>query len=221
MRTKRDRAGLPLTPPNLISVMRLLSTPVLFVLVLRPEPSSDVAALLLFAAAAVSDYVDGWLARIGGWSSALGGYLDPAADKLLLAATFVPFYLITGAPDAVRRIPVWGDFPLWVLAVILGREVLVSVAALDALRRGATVRAQWAGKWKAAVEDLFAGALLLLWVLERSVWPGGTPEGPWESWAQALRLFVAGSLAASLVLAVVSLLADARHLRQQLARTGR
>lgn len=204
-------------PPNLLSIGRLLATPVVFVLVWRPEPATDLAALLLFVVAALSDYVDGWLARRRGWVTELGVYLDPLADKLLLVAVFVPFYVATADPAATRTIPYWGSLPLWVLLVILGRELVVSAMALAARRRGATVPAEAFGKWKSAVEDLFSAALLLWWTLRGLVWPQGRPAGAWEVWARVHAALVGLSLAAAVVLAVVSIVAYVRHLRRRLS----
>lgn len=203
------------TPPNLISLGRLLAAPVLFVLLVRSEPASDAAAFGLFTLAALSDFLDGWLARRYGWTTDAGIYLDPAADKLLVAAAFIPFFLVTGGEAASRQIPGWGALPLWVLLVVLGREVVVSTMAAAARRRGAVVPAERFGKWKSAVEDLFCGALLLWWTLEGLVWTGRDPEGTWQVWAAVHRAVVATSLGAAVVLALLSIGAYARHLRRR------
>lgn len=205
------------TPPNLISLGRLAVTPLLFLLVLRPDPGSDVASFALFSAAAVSDFLDGWLARRYGWTSELGVRLDPLADRLLIVATFVPFYLVTREPDAVRAVPFWETLPLWALLVLLGREVLVGLMALVAFRRDVVVPPDRAGKWKSATEDLFSGALLLWWVLQRSVWPPPGPTGMGALWATVHEVLVAGLLGVALLLAVASIFTFAPRLRRRLA----
>lgn len=204
-------------PPNLLSLGRLLATPAVFALVLASSPVTDLAALLLFVVAAASDYVDGWLARRRGWVTEVGIYLDPLADKLLLVSVLVPFYLVTADPASARGIPYWGSLPLWALAILLGREVVVSGLALAARRRGATVPAEAFGKWKSAVEDLFSAALLLWWTLRGVVWPGGRPSEAWEAWAQVHAALVGLSLAAAVGLAAVSVVAYVRHARGRVA----
>lgn len=204
------------TPPNLVSLARLLVTPILFVLVLLPTAGTDLAALLLFAAAALSDFVDGWLARRYGWTSELGVHLDPLADRMLIVATFVPFYLVTRDPGALREVPIWETLPLWVLIVVLGREAVVGGLALLAARRDATVPPDRAGKWKSATEDLFSGALLLWWVLRGTVWTPGGPTGGWSRWAAVLEVLVAGLLAVALLLAVISIFTYVPRVRRRL-----
>ena len=101
--------------PNLITVMRLLLVaPILWLLL-----QNDYAgALGLFVFAGVSDLVDGFLAKTYGWTSELGGILDPLADKLLLVGTL----LVLG----------WqGELPAWLVGLAIGRDVIiVSMAVL-------------------------------------------------------------------------------------------
>ena len=97
-----------LTVPNLITLARLCAVPFAVWLVLRGHLA---AAFALFVAAAVSDALDGWLARRGG-GSPLGAMLDPAADKLLLVCMFVTLAAVQVLPD-------------WIAILVVFRDVLI------------------------------------------------------------------------------------------------
>ena len=108
-----------LTVPNAISVARLAGVPVFLWLVLGPH--ADGWAVLLLIAAGVSDWLDGKIARAWNQQSRLGRMLDPAADRLYIAATL--------AALAIRAIIPW-----WLVGVLVAREVVLG-AALAVLRR--------------------------------------------------------------------------------------
>jgi cardiolipin synthase len=95
--------------PNIISILRLAAVvPILYLLM-------DHAfgwALLLFALAGISDGIDGWLAKRYQWQSALGGLLDPIADKILLVCSF----LVLGALDLI---------PIWLVAAAVLRDLII------------------------------------------------------------------------------------------------
>jgi len=133
------------TLPNAITVARILMAPAVFYLMFQPEFSARLLAFVLFVVAGVSDLVDGSLARKYGWISDFGKLVDPIADKLLLVAIFVPFYVLSHRPDAIP-LPLWRTLPLWVLLVVFGREVLITIIRAIAARRGTIIPAGRAGK---------------------------------------------------------------------------
>ena len=100
--------------PNIISTLRIfLVVPTVYFL-LHDQYSY---ALLLFVIAGLSDGLDGFLARRYGWTTRLGSFLDPLGDKLLMTAT----YFVLG----------WlGDLPVWLVAVVIGRDVVIVLGAL-------------------------------------------------------------------------------------------
>jgi cardiolipin synthase (CMP-forming) len=108
-----------LTVPNVISMARLAGVPVFLWLVLVPQ--ADWWAVGLLIAAGLSDWLDGKLARAWNQQSRLGQVLDPAADRLYIAATLIAL--------AVRAIIPW-----WLVAVLVSRELVLGVALL-VLRR--------------------------------------------------------------------------------------
>ena len=95
--------------PNLITFFRILLIAPIAVALLHHE---QLIALGLFFLAAASDLVDGFIAKRFGWQSALGGVLDPAADKLLLATSFV----VLAVMDLV---------PLWLMATAVARDLII------------------------------------------------------------------------------------------------
>ncbi len=117
-----DRDDLPervWTVPNALSVLRLLGVPLFLWLLLGPE--ADEWAVVVLMVAGITDWADGKLAKWLNQYSRLGALLDPAADRLYIVSTLVAL--------ALR-----GIVPLWVVALIVGRDVVLSLA-LVVLRR--------------------------------------------------------------------------------------
>ncbi len=105
------------TLANCLTYGRLVAVPVVVALLFWPnEPNARFAALAVFIAAGITDYLDGYVARTFAQSSALGRMLDPIADKLLVSACL----LMLAADNTIA------GFSLWAAIVILCREVLVS-----------------------------------------------------------------------------------------------
>jgi CDP-diacylglycerol--glycerol-3-phosphate 3-phosphatidyltransferase len=193
------------TLPNTITVLRILACPGLAILALSTSFGARVGAFLLFLAAALSDVWDGYLARKHGWITDVGKLLDPFADKLLLVSTFVPFYVISQRPGELDDVPFWGPLPLWVLVVIFGRELAITVFRSWASQRGVIIAAGPSGKRKAAFQNIFTGALLIWYPLQQLAlargWTGG---GAWNAWALFHGAFIAVTLAIAVILTVYS-----------------
>lgn len=135
-----------LTVPNVLSFARLLGVPLFLWLVLVPE--ADAWALVLLAAAGVSDWFDGYLARALDQRSDLGALLDPLADRLYIAATLIAL--------AVREIVPW-----WLVAILFARELLL-LALVPIIRRSGRLTLPVTYVGKAATFCLFWGFPLLL-----------------------------------------------------------
>ncbi|WP_241037910.1 CDP-alcohol phosphatidyltransferase family protein [Blastococcus litoris] len=119
-----DRDALPdriWTVPNALSLLRLLGVPVFLWLLLGPEADGWAVAILMVSG--FTDWLDGKLARWLDQSSKLGALLDPAADRLYIVSTLVAL--------ALR-----GIVPLWLVAVLVGREVVLALALLVLRRHG-------------------------------------------------------------------------------------
>ena len=136
--------------PNLLTLSRIAAIPVLIVLVALRDPGADLAACIVFSLAAITDYLDGYLARVRRQISDLGRMLDPIADKLLVGATLM---LLVGH----GRLTAFGLYPA---IVILLREIMVSGLReyLAGIRIGLPVTRL--AKWKTGFQMGALGALL-------------------------------------------------------------
>jgi CDP-diacylglycerol--glycerol-3-phosphate 3-phosphatidyltransferase len=195
-----------LTLPNLITLGRIAACPFLFWLVLRAGAGAGFWAFGLFVLAALSDLWDGYLARKHGWITDFGKLLDPLADKLLLVATLVPFYVVSSRPGELNDVPWWGPLPLWVLVVIFAREIAITVFRAYAARRGVVVAAGRSGKLKSLAQSLFAGGLLLWYpLLSLAVARDWESSRVWEVWSAFHGGWVGITLFVALVLTIYSM----------------
>ena len=125
--------------PNFVSVLRILMVPFLVVLILAEERTASYVAAGIFAAGAATDGLDGYLARRFGSTTRTGQWLDPLADKLLVAAT-------------VLTLAALDRFPVWAAVVILAREVAISVLRVLLGLRGISLPASRAAKMKTTLQ---------------------------------------------------------------------
>jgi len=198
--------GSRLTLPNVITIVRIAVCPLIFVLALSPGAGERLWAFVLFVAAGLSDVWDGWLARKYGWITDIGKLLDPLADKLLLAATFIPFYIVSRRGE-MWHLPWWGPLPLWVVLVIFGRELLITVFRSYAVRKGVVIAAGVAGKRKALLQALFIGGLMFWYLLIMTASERGwTATALWRYWAAFHGAWIGITLALAVVLTVYSML---------------
>ena len=191
--------------PNVITIGRIVACPVIFILALSPSVGARFAAFVLFVGAGLSDLWDGYLARKHGWITDVGKLLDPAADKLLLVSTFIPFYYISHFRGDAGLIPLVGMLPLWVLIVILGREVLVTLFRMWAVRQDVVIAAGTSGKYKAFLQNLFSGGLLLWYPLQDFATSRGFDSLPYRAFAQVHSAWIGVTLALALILTVYSM----------------
>lgn len=145
--------------------------------------------LALFVIAAISDFVDGYLARKMGLVTPLGKLMDPLADKILVSAAFV-FFTEKGL------------CPVWVTALIIGREFLVTGLRQIAIEAGQVIAADGLGKWKTGFQlaYLITG---LVWLTGEKAkarlpildWLGNLARPSWEGgWLQPVFLWAAVAL---------------------------
>jgi CDP-diacylglycerol---glycerol-3-phosphate 3-phosphatidyltransferase len=143
--------------PNALTVARIAATPLIAVLPLANSWTLRLTAFVLFALAAITDYIDGYIARSRKQETDLGRLLDPLADKLLLVGTFVPMYLLASRFPFTTPV---GDvgLPWWVLVIVLGREVFMTIFRQAAARRGVVISAIGPAKWKTAFQSVWQGS---------------------------------------------------------------
>jgi CDP-diacylglycerol--glycerol-3-phosphate 3-phosphatidyltransferase len=204
----------PRTIPNIITVGRVLLAPLVFFLILIPGFWPRLLGFVLFLVAAFSDLWDGHLARKHGWISDFGQLMDPLADKLLLVATFIPFYIVSHRPGPAGDLPFWGELPLWIVVVIFGRELLVTFVRQLEARRGRVIPAGKEGKYKAVFQNIFSGAAIFWYALQTAAAERGWTGTAWELWQGLVHgPIVAMSLLIALLLTVYSMLVYFRKWR--------
>ena len=121
--------------PNIVSVARVLLAPVVVALLLARTRTASWLAAAVFVLGAATDGLDGWLARRFRSTSRTGMWLDPLADKIIVAA-------------AVLTLSAQGRFPVWATVVILLREVGISILRITRGLRGASMPASRGAKLK-------------------------------------------------------------------------
>jgi CDP-diacylglycerol---glycerol-3-phosphate 3-phosphatidyltransferase len=168
-----------LSAPNIVTLFRIALVPVLVVLLLFTGPTASWLAAGAFLIATLSDYLDGYLARSYGSGTVLGTFLDPLADKLVVSAALI---MLTGMSRTPR-------VPAWMVAVIVGREIMVTALRAMAASDGLVVGAEELGKYKLTLQamavqallvhytywhvDFFAAGMFLLWIaMAVSIWSG-------------------------------------------------
>jgi phosphatidylglycerophosphate synthase len=197
-----------MTLPNIITVARIAMCPVIYWMAMAPGAGARFGAFLLFVVAGLSDVWDGYLARRYDLITDIGKLLDPIADKLLLLVTFIPFYLISHRGTEIDLIPgPWGamPMPMWVMVVILGRELFITLFRQYAVRRGVVIAAGKSGKHKALFQSLFVGGLLLLYPLRMLAESRGWEGAAWTAWSWFHGAWVAVTLSVAIILTVYSM----------------
>jgi CDP-diacylglycerol--glycerol-3-phosphate 3-phosphatidyltransferase len=124
-----------LSHPNTLTLFRIITVPVIVILLFFPNRLCSLLAGLLFSAAAITDYLDGYLARRYGLVSNLGKVMDPVADKLLVSSAFIMMTAL-------------GWVPAWIVCVIIGRELAVTGLRNIVAGQGEDVSASNLGKYK-------------------------------------------------------------------------
>jgi len=137
-----------LNVPNLLTSLRIVMIPVCLSLLGADTPKGGYWATIVFTLAALTDLVDGWLARKMNVVSVLGKLLDPLADKLIVMASLV------------WMVPM-GRIPAWVVVLLLGRDIAVTGLRSVAASEGVVIAAGEEGKAKTALQMIGVICLIL------------------------------------------------------------
>lgn len=129
----------PLNVPNVLTMLRILAVPVMVVALLGEVPNGDLWAGIVFALAAFTDGLDGYIARRKGSITTFGALMDPLADKLLIIAALVSLVSL----DRLQA---------WIAMVIIARELAVTGLRAVAIEQGVVISASWLGKVKTALQ---------------------------------------------------------------------
>jgi len=145
----KKRLRIIFTLPNLLTLFRIFVTPLFFILFFYfPTKVFSLLASLLFALASLTDFLDGYIARRWNLETSLGKFLDPLADKLLVAVALIMLIPLDRVPS-------------WMVAVIIGREILVTGLRVVAVTEGLVISASRLGKYKTVLQILSVISLLI------------------------------------------------------------
>ena len=145
----KKRLSIIFTLPNLLTLFRIFVTPLFFILFFYfPTKVFSLLASLLFALASLTDFLDGYIARRWNLETSLGKFLDPLADKLLVAVALIMLIPLDRVPS-------------WMVAVIIGREILVTGLRVVAVTEGLVISASRLGKYKTVLQILSVISLLI------------------------------------------------------------
>ncbi len=135
---------------NILTLLRLVLVPI-FLLALFAGNGHEIAfrivAFVIFAVAAITDRLDGLLARNYGMATEFGAFVDPIADKTLIGSALIGLSML-------------GNLPWWVTLLILSREIGVTLLRLAVIRHG-VIPASWGGKLKTVVQAVAIGLFIL------------------------------------------------------------
>ena len=133
--------------PNMLTLFRIFLVPLLVVVLLTEVPDKEYWGLGIFLLAALTDALDGIIARRTDRITTTGAMLDPIADKLLMSAAFISLVELQ-------------QVPAWMVTLIVGREFAVTALRLIALERGIAISANWLGKAKTTSQIITVSILI-------------------------------------------------------------
>lgn len=138
--------------PTYLTLLRIVLIPVLVIVFYLPISNAHIIAAVIFALAAFTDWLDGYLARKLELTTAFGAFLDPVADKLMV--TFALVLVVQAIPDPWLTVPA---------AVIIGREITIASLRewMAKVGEDKTVAVSWIGKWKTSAQMIAIGALMI------------------------------------------------------------
>ena len=176
-----------LSIPNLLTLSRILAVPILVFLLWKPAPWDYALTFVLYCIVGITDYFDGYLARAWNSISRLGQFLDPIADKIMVAAVLV---MLMASRKADGDAPIIQDWSIIPALIILLREIMVSGLREFLAPLKVRVPVSALAKWKTTLQLVALGALIL---------GGAFPTQPWihlvgltSLWAAAVLTLVTG-----------------------------
>ena len=170
-----------LSLPNLLTLSRIFAVPILVFLLWRPAPVDYAITFVLYCLVGITDYFDGYLARAHGQISRLGQFLDPIADKIMVAAVLV---MLISSRKA-NPMPEIAGLHIIPALVILLREIIVSGLREYLAGLQVSVPVSRLAKWKTTLQLVALGALIL---------GGAMPAEPWVHNVGIASLWAAGAL---------------------------
>ncbi|MCM8557350.1 CDP-diacylglycerol--glycerol-3-phosphate 3-phosphatidyltransferase [Sphingomicrobium sediminis] len=177
-----------LTLPNILTLSRIFAVPILVWLLWEPSPLDYFITWVLYSLVGITDYIDGYLARAQGQISRLGQFLDPIADKIMVAAVII--MLIATRRVAEEPEPVIAGLTIIPALVILLREIIVSGLREFLGPLNVSVPVSRLAKWKTTLQMLALGALILAGAFPAQTWIHEV--GIYSLWGAAALTLVTG-----------------------------
>ncbi|MEA1889289.1 MAG: CDP-diacylglycerol--glycerol-3-phosphate 3-phosphatidyltransferase [Pseudomonadota bacterium] len=149
---------MPLNIPNLLTLLRILLIPFFFVVYAIDANWSNLVATVIFVVAAITDWLDGYLARRLNQYTTFGAFLDPVADKLIVATALVLLATDQIVLDLVISVPLFAA----AVAIIIGREIVISALRewMAELGKRASVAVSYIGKVKTTLQMIAISLLI-------------------------------------------------------------
>ena len=141
--------------PNQLTILRIILSPVFLFFFLSEEIWMKQVSVAIYIIAALSDWYDGWLARKFNYITSWGKFWDPLADKILTSSAFISFAVV-------------GLLPIWMVIIIVGRDVLITLLRVYADTKNYIFTTSYYAKWKTLLQMIFLYYLLLLYVAQNS-----------------------------------------------------
>jgi CDP-diacylglycerol--glycerol-3-phosphate 3-phosphatidyltransferase len=169
--------GRPMNIPNILTIARILLSPVFMVLIIFENFYARMAATIVFIIAALTDLADGYYARKLGHPTGFGRFMDPLADKILVSTAFLSFVSL-------------GYARAWMVIIIIVREFLITGLRSMAAYRGMVISQSILAKWK-TVSQMLAIAVILVYANAEPLIAQSNPGVPvwimpWTGWQCSL-----------------------------------
>ena len=145
---KPDKTDRLWTVPNVLTLSRLVLTPVFLVLIFADSWYCKILALLAFTVASLTDFYDGRIARRDGTVTSFGRFMDPLADKLLVSSALIAFVML-------------GMVEAWLVGAMIVRDVVITSLRIYAIRRGKPVVTSQLAKWKTMLQLVLVFGILV------------------------------------------------------------
>ena len=155
-----------LTLPNLLTLSRIFAVPILVFLLWRPTPIDYAITFVLYCIVGITDYFDGYLARAQGLTSRLGQFLDPIADKIMVAAVLI---MLISSRKA-NPVPEIEGLHIIAALIILLREIFVSGLREFLAPLNVSMPVSSLAKWKTTFQLVALGALILGGAFPAHIW---------------------------------------------------
>jgi CDP-diacylglycerol--glycerol-3-phosphate 3-phosphatidyltransferase len=154
-------------PANILTLFRVLLIPVFLITLFGKSFTSQLASLIIFFTASLSDFFDGFIARKRNLHTRFGVFADPLADKLLVGSAFIAFLFLPSL-----------NIPLWLVAIVLAREVAVTIMRMVAIAGGKDMKTEYSGKIKTFFQMVAIFMILIQQVIARWIFERGYSENP-------------------------------------------